>query len=89
MTAEHLTILEPDDLRAIRIGCRKCKSSLAIRLNETIRVPDKCPACGEFWRARETQGAPTAAEALGQAIKEWKAVTQSNFMITFEVVQPS
>jgi hypothetical protein len=71
MTAEHLTILEPSDLRSMRLVCIKCRGSVTIRLNETINTPGQCPACGNGWRVPEHQGAANAAERLGFAVKQW------------------
>ena len=86
MTAEHLTIIEPADLRAMRLVCLKCRGSVTIRLNETINVPGQCPVCGTAWKDNDNSRATVAsAESLGNAVKKWKENTSALFTFHFEI----
>ena len=93
MTAEHLTLLEPNDLRAMRIVCKKCRGSILLQLNETIGITPQCPVCNEPWQLPEPHGsrAPQAAAALGNALKAWLAIEAQkpvpHFYIRFELTE--
>lgn len=87
MTSEHITILEPNDLRAMRIVCKKCRASISVQLDETIRFPTECPLCREEWR-EAAYGNLTTAEALGRALKAWQSTErqdQQKYNVRFEV----
>jgi len=89
MTAEHLTLLLPSDLRSMRIVCAKCHGSLSIRLNETVRVPNDCPVCGQAWKDGQSSGSATAAENLVNSLKSWLSIEHEKkppFSLQFEIV---
>jgi hypothetical protein len=91
MTAEQITLLEPNDFKAFRVACTKCRSSITIQFNETIRVPEECPVCQFAWRNHEQSGAPTAAERVGNALKTWIAFEREKnpmFTIRVEISKP-
>lgn len=90
MTAEHLTLLELNDLRALRIICGNCRAAITLQLDETIRVPGKCPSCLNAWDEPRFEGMTAALESLGQAVKKWRAIErqqQQPFALRFEVLQ--
>ena len=92
MTAEHVTILEPTDLRALRVACRKCRAAITVQLNETVSVPPKCPLCGVVWQDQQTFDAPQAAVSLANALKTWLQIdreTKPQFALGFEIIRTS
>jgi hypothetical protein len=85
MTAEHITLIEPTDLRAIRIVCKKCRSSLAIQIDETVRIPSECPVCRESWfQEQQITGKASAPDLIVAALKTWRA-KEHTFILQFEV----
>jgi hypothetical protein len=67
--------------------CSKCRGSVTIFINETVRVPENCPACLNEWRSEEHRGIPTAAETLTRALKGWIQSENNNppFSLRFEI----
>lgn len=45
MTREHRLILSLDEIHAVRWVCAKCGVALSYRLDQSIQLPSKCPAC--------------------------------------------
>lgn len=45
MTREHRLILTLDEIHAVRWVCRKCHVAVSYRLDQSIQLPPKCPAC--------------------------------------------
>lgn len=45
MTREHRLVLSLDEVHAIRWACLKCGSAVSYRVDESIRLLSKCPAC--------------------------------------------
>jgi hypothetical protein len=90
MTAEHLTLLDPNDLRSIRMQCKKCRCSITIQLDQTIRVPTECPSCRETWNRGVSGGGPSATEIseyLANMLKEWRNhhADRTMFSLHFEI----
>jgi hypothetical protein len=87
MTAEHITLVEPTDLRAIRIVCKKCRCTLTIQLDETIRIPSDCPVCKErWWLEQQFTGKYSPPETLAAALKIWRSERDNHpFTLQFEV----
>jgi hypothetical protein len=49
MTIEQKLIIGVDDIRGMRVECGHCRSALSFSLDETVRIPELCPACREPW----------------------------------------
>lgn len=45
MTREHRLVLSLDEVHAIRWYCQKCEAAISYRLDQSITLPPKCPAC--------------------------------------------
>jgi len=45
MTREHRLLLSLDEVHAVRWVCGKCGVALSYRLDQSITLPPKCPAC--------------------------------------------
>jgi hypothetical protein len=91
MTAEHLTLLEPRDVRAIRIVCTRCRSALTLQLEETIHVPEACPVCREDWDRSPSGATPVReAEMLARAFKLWRSPDRNHipFVVQLEILTP-
>ena len=62
MTIEQKLIMGVDDMRAMRVECGGCPAALSFSLDETVRIPEACPACSERWiDAFNRSGQETAA----------------------------
>jgi hypothetical protein len=90
MTAEQITLIEPSDLRAIRLVCSKCRASVTVRLNETVSIPTKCPVCEMNWNETRSLATPHAALALANALKAFCETDRQDrrFMLHFEMPTP-
>ncbi len=87
MTVEHVTVLAPGEVRAIRLVCKKCKSALTIALDQTITVPKDCPVCRLAWQDARTLGAAEQLERLADALKVWSRTT-APFDLGLELAAP-
>jgi hypothetical protein len=83
---EQIVVLNLSDVQGIRIECRKCRSSVSLRLNENeVQIPQVCPGCRADWTGFTTRQAFVAAHQLLEAIRHrWDELTPP-FDIRFEV----
>jgi hypothetical protein len=87
MTAEHITLVEPTDLRGMRIVCHKCRCSLSLQFDETVRIPSDCPVCREtWWTDRQFTGQFSLPETIASALKLWRHERDKHsFTLQFEI----
>lgn len=92
MTSEHLLVLEPSDIRCLRIECLKCHVVMSFRLDQTIRIPNDCPACGDDWFHGFAQEGVMAFNQLTNGLKEWLRMHQKlqpGIRVGFEFSDPN
>jgi hypothetical protein len=82
MTREHRLVLSLDEIKAVRWHCPKCKAAITYALNESIRLPDQCPACLDPLMG-PIEEATKAARAFIQTLK---AVMQEPALLRLEFV---
>lgn len=85
MTVEHLTLIEPNDLRAVRIICNRCRGALSLQLTETLRIPPHCPSCHDDWESHAQ-----SAHDVANALKRWMVASrekQPPFVLRFEITE--
>jgi len=85
MTSEHLLVVEPSDIRSLRIVCRTCHAAVSFRLDETLSLPAECPGCRSMWwdQVVHTTG-PTAFNELIRGLKNWLR-TERELKTVFQV----
>jgi hypothetical protein len=91
MTVEHLTLLQPGDVRSVRVICQTCRSALSIDLAQTVQIPKDCPVCRTAWQDAPSSGSADAAMAVANAFKAWRQTEharQPPFALWLEIVQP-
>ena len=49
MTIEQKLIMGVEDMRGMRLECGRCRAALSFSLDETVRIPERCPACQTPW----------------------------------------
>ena len=69
MTVERILTLDFGDIRAIRVVCAKCKATVSMRLDETVRLPRNCPNCNEEWFSNFHPANGRDAQAIADAVK--------------------
>jgi hypothetical protein len=80
MTREHRLVLSLDEIQAVRWTCPQCKAAITFRLEETIRLPDQCPACNDPLMGAVEEATKTAREFL----RTLKAATRSPSLLSLE-----
>jgi len=53
---EHLMLLDPSSIQAVRVQCVACGAAVSHPLNQPIDLLTKCPACGAAWHDRQRPG---------------------------------
>jgi hypothetical protein len=49
MTIDDRTVLDLEDLKAVRFECKACGATTSFALNSWPRVPTSCPGCEVDW----------------------------------------
>jgi hypothetical protein len=95
MTSESVWLIDLQDIRAIRLTCQRCRSTLSLNLTETVRVPHACPNCNEDWVLfNDHMNTPDMADALARALKNYVGLTSANAgnaraTVSVEITRPS
>lgn len=76
MTREHRLVLSLDEIRAVRWQC-KCGSAVSFQLDQTIRLPQICPACDAPLASQASHSEYRALQAFVDALKGARRVSQS------------
>ena len=69
MTREDRWVMSLDEIAAIRWTCGACQVSVSFPLDQTIRLPRACPACGQDAGDPTQRPEDRAADQLVQALK--------------------
>ena len=71
MMAEHLMLLDPADLKTVRIKCPTCSTAVSVDLGSDGRVArlESCVGCG---REMGSTADRKAAADLLQALRHWQ-----------------
>jgi hypothetical protein len=85
MTSVHLVVVEPSDIRGLRVECRKCQAAVSLRLDQTIRLPQSCPSCNAVWFDNLHPAIRDTFEELAHALKTWSRAEQDLKPLTFRV----
>jgi hypothetical protein len=93
MTIINHVFLEPADIIAVRLECKKCRSTLSFPLTSWSPTPLACPnpACGATLISSSMQGSEEykALDALSVALKQLRVNGKSfQFNVQFEFDQP-
>jgi hypothetical protein len=93
MTIINHVFLEPTDIIAVRLQCKKCQSTLSFPLASWSPAPLACPnpACGATLVPSTMQGSEEygALDALAFALKKLRVNAKNfQFNLQFEFDQP-
>ena len=86
MVREHVTLLEIEDIRCVRVRCGnpKCHQELLIQLDKgESRLRTNCPQCNVPWYTKGSEDR-TPEYLLLHALKELHAGTDSPMTIRLE-----
>jgi hypothetical protein len=99
MTSHTKTYIEPSDILALRLVCKKCDSTVALSLVRDLNFSrlHSCPNCNEPWLTISGSNSlepqmKECAESIRKtvmALSQWDKILHSNgavgFSITFEI----
>jgi len=90
MTPEHLMLLNPSDLTAVRIECQKCGAASVFRLEgeRIVNMPTACGTCHEPFMTHADSNPVGPANHLIHAVADWRqadAQSRPAFRIRFEL----
>ena len=98
MTIQTKHYIEPSDIIALRITCKKCGVALSTGIGEKFNIMSlrACPSCGESWTVDRLKGSslePTieafvaAAKKLTTAL-QYRADVEGGFSVGLEIKAP-
>ena len=89
MARENILIIDPSDIRRIRIVCSKCAGTVIYpRSGSPAKIPMNCPICNEeWWDGRFPRNDPAVQEAdnLIRAIEFLSKLSERVIEIRLEV----
>ena len=91
MTKESRLLIGFDDISGLRWQCNKCHSAISYQLDQTIRLPQVCPACNETLTDQSSFGDYHQMQAFADALKNaLRAGTSKKLGATLklEMVEP-
>jgi len=91
MTKESRLLIGLDDISGLRWQCNKCHSAISYQLDQTIRIPQLCPACGESLTDQSSFGDYQHMQGFADALKIALRASSSKKLhatLKLEMVEP-
>jgi hypothetical protein len=82
MTIEDRVVLDLADIRAIRLECSRCGTTVSFKAEGWDKIPAQCAGCGESWHNGESTPVFQAVNRLAVGLR---GVIGSTPTMTFRV----